>query len=107
VAARANPVFGIWGASDPNRPAARFNGPVFIKQTAHIGQRLLVMFLGFAFLGYFLNGLIPSAWVSVVFGRGSLFSIPLAATLGLPLYLNTEASLPLVRTMLDAGMSQA
>jgi uncharacterized membrane protein YraQ (UPF0718 family) len=39
-------------------------------------------------------------------GRGSFFSIPLAATLGLPLYLNTEASLPLVRTMLDAGMSQ-
>ncbi len=93
-------------ASEPNHPTSRFNGPVFIKQTARIGQRLLVMFLGFAFLGYFLNGLIPSAWVSAIFGRGSLFSIPLAATLGLPLYLNTEASLPLVRTMLDAGMSQ-
>ncbi|HSB01795.1 MAG TPA: permease [Anaerolineales bacterium] len=93
-------------ASNQNRPSSRFNGRVFLKETVHIGQRLLVMFLGFAFLGYFLNGLIPSAWVSAIFGKGSLFSIPLAATLGLPLYLNTEASLPLVRTMLDAGMSQ-
>ena len=93
-------------ASDPVRPAPRHNWAVFLKETARIGQRLLIMFLGFAFLGYFLNGLIPSAWVSAIFGRGSIFSIPLAATLGLPLYLNTEASLPLIRTMLDAGMSQ-
>jgi uncharacterized protein len=29
----------------------------------------------------------------------------LAATLGLPFYINTEASLPLVRAMLDGGVS--
>lgn len=38
--------------------------------------------------------------------RLCIYSIPLAATLGLPLYVNTEASLPLVRSMLDSGMSQ-
>jgi hypothetical protein len=64
------------------------------------------MFLGFAFIGYFLNGLIPSAWVAAIFGHGNIYSVPLAATLGLPLYINTEASLPLVRALLDGGMSQ-
>jgi hypothetical protein len=88
-----------------SRQTARISWSMLVKETAHTGQRLLVMFLGFAFLGYFLNGLIPSAWVAAVFGGGSVFSVPLAATLGLPLYLNTEASLPLVRAMLDAGMS--
>lgn len=70
------------------------------------GKRLLAMFLGFAFIGYFLNGLIPASWVAAIFGSGNAYSVPLAATLGLPLYINSEASLPLVRTMLDAGMSQ-
>jgi hypothetical protein len=77
-----------------------------LQEMLGTGKRLLAMFLGFAFIGYFLNGLIPAAWVSAIFGSGNAFSVPLAATLGLPLYVNSEASLPLVRTMLDAGMSQ-
>jgi uncharacterized membrane protein YraQ (UPF0718 family) len=70
------------------------------------GKRLLVMFLGFAFIGYFLNGLIPTSWVAAIFGNGNVYSVPLAATLGLPLYINSEASLPLIRALLDNGMSQ-
>ena len=68
--------------------------------------RLLVMFFSFAFLGYLLNGLIPNAWIASLFGSGHAYSVPLAATLGLPFYINSEASLPMVRAMLDSGMSQ-
>jgi len=70
------------------------------------GKRLLIMFLGFAFIGYFLNSLIPASWVAAVFGSGNIYNVPLAATLGLPLYINSEASLPLIRALLDNGMSQ-
>jgi uncharacterized membrane protein YraQ (UPF0718 family) len=70
------------------------------------GRQLLPMFLGFAFVGYFLNGLIPSGWMAALFGSGRFYSVPLAAALGLPLYINTEGSLPLIRAMLDNGMSQ-
>jgi len=69
------------------------------------GGRLLVMFFGFAFVGYVLNGLIPAGWVQAIFGSGNRFSVPVAATLGLPLYLNSEGSLPLIRTFMDAGMT--
>jgi uncharacterized membrane protein YraQ (UPF0718 family) len=78
----------------------------FAVEALDTGKRLLLMFLGFAFIGYFLNGLIPPEWVSAIFGQGAAYSVPLAATLGLPLYVNTEASLPLVRALLDGGMSQ-
>jgi len=71
-----------------------------------VGRRLLPMFLGFAFIGFLLNGLVPAAWVSALFGRGHVYSVPLAATLGLPLYVNSEASLPMIRALLDSGMSQ-
>ena len=91
----------------PNQPEkTRVTLRTFLVEVFHTGKRLLVMFLGFAFIGYFLNGLIPSAWVAAIFGHGNVYSVLLAATLGLPLYINTEASLPLVRALLDGGMSQ-
>jgi uncharacterized protein len=76
------------------------------KEMFLTGRRLLLMFAGFAFIGYFLNGLIPQHWVPALFGEGRLYSVLLAATLGLPFYINTEASLPLVRALMDSGMSQ-
>jgi uncharacterized membrane protein YraQ (UPF0718 family) len=79
---------------------------IFLKETWGISQRLLPLFVGFTFIGYLLNGLIPAAWITSLFGTGHAYSIPLAATLGLPFYINTEASLPLVRAMLESGMSQ-
>ncbi|MEN6408523.1 MAG: permease, partial [Anaerolineaceae bacterium] len=94
-------------ASDHVEPASsRVTLRMFLTETWATGKRLLLMFFGFAFIGYFLNGLIPAAWVAAIFGAGNVYSVPLAATLGLPLYLNTEASLPLVRALIDGGMSQ-
>lgn len=78
----------------------------FMKELLTAGKTLLVMFAGFAFVGYFLNGLIPTEWMAAVFGSGNVYNVPLAATLGLPFYINSEASLPLVRAMIENGMSQ-
>ena len=86
------------------KPAITIRG--FIQEIYDISKRLLPLFFGFTFFGYLLNGLIPAAWVTGLFGAGHAYSIPLAATLGLPFYINTEASLPLVRAMLESGMSQ-
>ncbi len=77
----------------------------FFKETLSTGGQLLKMFTAYAFIGYFINGLIPTEWVASLFG-GNSFGVPLAATLGLPFYINTEASLPLVRALIDNGMSQ-
>jgi uncharacterized membrane protein YraQ (UPF0718 family) len=95
---------GCAGNTAEKTRTARLN--VFLAEFLDTGKRLLVMFFGFAFIGYVLNGLIPPAWVAAVFGGGNVYSVPLAATLGLPLYVNSEASLPLVRAMLESGMSE-
>lgn len=100
-------------SADPaqsNRPVPLQKPPVtlttFWQELYHSGKYLVVMFTGFAFVGYFLNGLIPASWVATLFGSGNIYNVPLAATLGLPLYINSEASLPLIRALLDNGMSQ-
>lgn len=69
------------------------------------GRKLLLLFAAFAFLGTLLNNLIPAAWVAALFGRSNGLAVPLAALLGLPLYVNTEASLPMVRAFVDNGAS--
>jgi uncharacterized protein len=77
-----------------------------VREAFDTTWRLLALFFGFTFLGYFINGLIPNEWIQTLFGSGNIYSVPLAATLGLPFYLNTEASMPLVLGLTDAGMSQ-
>src|SRR5205809_21936 len=59
----------------------------------------------FAFVGYLINNLIPATWVTRLFGSGQTWGVALAATFGLPLYVNSDASLPLVKSFLDSGAS--
>lgn len=91
-------------AQPTSKPAVTIR--MFVDEVMTVSKRLLPLFVGFTFVGYFINGLIPAAWITSLFGAGHAYGIPLAATLGLPFYINTEASLPLVRAMLDSGMSQ-
>lgn len=93
-------------AEATKRVASKVTPLLILTETYRTGRRLLIMFFVFAFVGYFLNGLIPAHWVSTLFGSGNVYGVPLAATLALPFYVNTEASLPMVRALLDAGMGQ-
>jgi hypothetical protein len=85
--------------------AAGFDWRAYLAEVAATARRLVPMFLAFAALGYLINDLIPAAWIAALFGSGHAYSVPLAATLGLPFYVNSEASLPLVSGMLSSGMS--
>jgi hypothetical protein len=69
------------------------------------GRRLTILFVTFAFVGYLINNLIPAAWVTALFGSGHTWGVALAATFGLPLYVNSDASLPLVKSFMDNGAS--
>lgn len=69
------------------------------------GRRLAWYFLAFASLGYLLIELIPSSVFEAHLGDGNaLTAVPLAALLGIPMYVNTEGSLPLVASLMDGGM---
>ncbi len=102
--ARFKPISGGSGLAVAAE-APRRGLPEVAKETWVAGKKLAIYFLGFATIGYLLNNLIPSAWVSALFGQGHVYSVPLAAALGIPFYFNTEGSMPLARALLDAGMS--
>jgi hypothetical protein len=88
------------------QPKARPTWRDVARETLSGARSLVPRFVGFAFVGYLLNNLIPAAWIGRLFGAGQSYGVPLAATLGLPLYFNTESSLPLLKGLMDGGMSQ-
>ena len=68
--------------------------------------RLIVICLGLAFAAEFLmqQYLEPQAFAGIL-GRDSAWAIPLAVFVGSPAYLDGYAALPLVRGLIDHGMS--
>jgi uncharacterized membrane protein YraQ (UPF0718 family) len=85
-------------------PWQRWKIDEMLHELRTVGRKLLLFFLGFTFIGYLAIEAIPTAWLTDYLGDGSIFSVPLAAILGIPAYINTEASLPLVATLMDGGM---
>ena len=68
------------------------------------GRRILLFFFGFTAVGYLVIQAIPTAWLTDYLGGDSLAAVPLAALIGVPAYVNTEASLPLVAALIGGGM---
>ncbi|MFB7365335.1 permease [Streptomyces hydrogenans] len=67
-------------------------------------KRLALYFLGFATLGFLLINSIPTSFLTEFLGDGNIFSVPIAALIGIPVYLNSDGSLPLVATLMQGGM---
>jgi len=92
-------------AAQASTASGKRNTSALLRAILDVSKFILPMFIGFAFLGYLLNGLVPASLMATLFGRKMVFGVPLAASVGLPLYINSEASIPLARAFMDSGMS--
>jgi uncharacterized membrane protein YraQ (UPF0718 family) len=75
-----------------------------VAELRTVGVKLVVFFFGFTAVGYLMIEAIPTDWLTRYLGDGSLLAVPVAAILGIPAYINTEASLPLVASLMAGGM---
>lgn len=73
-------------------------------EVVKVGRKLLIFFLGFTTVGYLVIEAIPTDRLTDLLGGESLLAVPLSALIGIPAYLNTEASLPLLAALMDGGM---
>ena len=73
---------------------------------ARDSARLVLRWLALALvLEVFLQRLVPDAWIVSLFSDDAGASIPLAVIVGASMYLDGYAALPLVRGLMDKGMS--
>ena len=82
----------------------RWRLPAFGRELWTTGRRLAVFFFGFTAVGYLMIEAIPTAWLQGLLGGDSPMAVVVAALLGIPIYINTEGSLPLVASLMDGGM---
>ena len=68
-------------------------------------KRILPYFALFAGIGYLINRFIPSEWLTSVFGTGNAVAVPLAAIVGLPLYVSGDSAIPLIQSLLQSGVT--
>jgi uncharacterized membrane protein YraQ (UPF0718 family) len=84
--------------------AARLRLAELAGQLRGPGLRLALYFLGYTAIGYLLIELLPTGFLTGLLSGHSPASIALAATLGIPVYITTEASLPMVAALIHGGL---
>ncbi len=76
------------------------------RDTSWSLAKLVILWLSAAFVAeYFLKLYLPEDSLSAFVGHDNPFSVPVAAIVGAPLYLDGYAALPLVRGLMDRGMA--
>ncbi len=76
----------------------------FAREAWTMGRKMLVLFVGFAAIGYAAIGIVPTSWMTTLLGGSSPLSVVVAATAGIPFYISSEGSLPLVASLMHGGM---
>ena len=66
-------------------------------------KKILLYFLIFIAIGQLVEIFVPTEWILSLFSSDNLYSIPLSALIGLPLYISGMSSLPLLKTILELG----
>jgi uncharacterized protein len=79
----------------------------FAKEFYNIGiKKVLLYFIIFIAIGRVVEMIVPSEWIMTLFSGDKAYSIPLAASIGLPLYLNDSSALPLLKSFINAGAGE-
>jgi len=96
-AGRAVPTEGAWAGWRAEVAGAWTAAIEFLR------PMLRPMLLGVG-IGALLYGVVPEGWLAGLLGTATWWSLPLAAVLGLPLYLRGEAAFPIGAGLLAAGV---
>ncbi len=68
-------------------------------------KQILPNFALFVAIGFLVNYFVPTSIIMRLFNAKNIFAVPLAALIGLPLYVTTESSIPLTNSLMAGGAS--
>lgn len=66
-------------------------------------KQILLFFSIFVAIGYLIQSFVPTNIILALFHPNSIFSVPLAALIGLPLYVTGESAIPLIHALMAGG----
>jgi len=75
------------------------------KQTWTLFRQVLPYLIVGAGIGSFIYGFVPEKFIIKVAGPGNPFAIPVAAAIGVPMYIRVETMIPIGSVLMAKGMS--
>lgn len=80
-----------------------------LKEAFSFALALFKRIFPYVILGALISAIsaifVPDAWVQEYLGNNSPFAIPIAAVIGVPLYLRIEMAIPILSALIGKGMS--
>ncbi|MDD4230668.1 MAG: permease [Dehalococcoidales bacterium] len=89
---------GLW---ERHKPRVKRAGSFAWTLFKHIAVYLLIG----AAIGSAIYGFVPEEWIVKVAGPNNLFAIPVAAVIGIPMYIRAETIIPISAVLLGKGMA--
>jgi uncharacterized membrane protein YraQ (UPF0718 family) len=81
--------------------------PEIAKAVWSVGVKQILLFFSiFAAVGYLINYFVPTSIIMALFRPDSVLSVPLAALIGLPLYVTGESAIPLIQSLIAGGAGE-
>ena len=74
------------------------------QECLRLGVRIGLYFLAYSTIGYLVIEALPTGGIVAWLGSNPIWGVPAAALLGVPLYITSEASLPMVAALMHGGL---
>jgi len=70
----------------------------------NVGVKQILLFYSiFVAVGFLINYFVPASLIVNLFSAKNVFAVPLAALIGLPIYVSGESSIPLIKALMAGG----
>ncbi|MGD6879896.1 permease [Bacillus infantis] len=83
----------------------KFNLKLAAKETIDLMKSVYPYLIIGAAIGAVIHGLVPTEFISSVFGKDSWWLIPIAAIAGVPLYIRLSSMIPISQILIMKGMA--
>ncbi|PLR95517.1 permease [Bacillus sp. T33-2] len=85
--------------------AQKFNWKLAVKETVDLMKSVYPYLIIGAAVGAVIHGLVPTEFISSFFGRDHWWLIPIAAVIGVPLYIRLSSMIPISQILIMKGMA--
>jgi uncharacterized protein len=92
----------VKGYHEPNK---KFDLKAAIVETLQLMKTVYPYLLIGAFIGAFIHGAVPTDWISTFMGGDKWWLVPIAAIIGIPLYIRLSTMIPISQIMIAKGIA--
>lgn len=86
-------------------PDKKFQLKAALVETLQLMKSVYPYLLMGAFIGAFIHGSVPTSWISTFMGGDKWWLVPIAAIIGIPLYIRLSTMIPISQIMIAKGMA--